>query len=148
MLIPHEKCLCPLRVAQITSLLLFMQYRFYVDSKSSITSCILPDPDTFTCDMFKLSSLNATQGPDSAVLRARSVSTCASSGGTRKPPRNTCPVLSIVKCYQMQKHRTRSNCGHALQTFFLRKIRMTNFISHAEEICNAITGVRYLFCNS
>ncbi len=48
MLIPYEKC--PLRVAQIAPLLLFMQYSFYVDSKCSITSCILQDLDIFTFD--------------------------------------------------------------------------------------------------
>lgn len=43
------------------------------------------------------SSRNGTHGPVSTVDRARSVSTCASSGGTRKPPRKIWPVLSMVK---------------------------------------------------
>ncbi len=41
-----------------------------------------------------------------------------------------------------------SYCNHALQIFFLRQIRITNFISHAEEICNAFilrVRIRY-FC--
>ncbi|CAD7953339.1 unnamed protein product [Amoebophrya sp. A120] len=37
--------------------------------------------------------------------------------------------------------------NHALQILYLRQIRITNFISHAEEICNAFIRVRY-FCSS
>ncbi len=48
MLIPHEKC--PLRVAKKALLLLFMQYRFHVEWKGSITSCFVPDPDIFAFD--------------------------------------------------------------------------------------------------
>ncbi len=40
--------------------------------------------------------------------------------------------------YPVQKYRTRSNCSHALQIFSLRQIRMTNSISDAKELCNAL----------
>eukprot|EP00926_Amoebophrya_sp_RCC4398_P026296 GSA120T00004620001.1 len=49
MRIPHETR--PLRVAQTELLLLVMQYRFFLRSKNSITSCNLPDPDIFAFDI-------------------------------------------------------------------------------------------------
>ncbi len=49
----------------------------------------------------------------------------------------------------MQKHRTRINAGLALQIFFTRQISITNFISHADKICNAFIRVRIrYFCSS
>mmetsp|Transcript_120234 Transcript_120234/g.373713 ORF Transcript_120234/g.373713 Transcript_120234/m.373713 type:complete len:203 (+) Transcript_120234:103-711(+) len=83
------------------------------------------------------SSRKGTQGPVSTVERARSVSTCASSGGTRKPPRKIWPVLSMVRCtccrllpflwslmkHSVQKRSTQSSqstealkCSHSRQT--------------------------------
>ncbi len=35
-------------------------------------------------------------------------------------------MLVDTEMYPVQKYRTRSNCSHALQIFFLRYIRITN----------------------
>ncbi len=52
-----------------------------------------------------------------------------------------------VFSYPVQKYRIRINARLALQIFLLRQIRITNFTSHAEEICIAFIRVRY-FCNA
>ncbi len=72
-----------------------------------------------------------------------------SGSGLKRSSTSEDGVLSAASGYPVQKYRTRSNCFYALQISIPRLNSMTNSISHAEQICNAIhTSTMQCFCSS
>merc|ERR1719291_794428 len=92
-----------------------------------------------------LSSRNGTHGPDSIVERALSVSTCASSGGTKNPPRKIWPVLSMVRwtCCRLFPLRC-SLMKHSVQNRSTQSSHNTEALkySHSRQTKPLITRLR------
>ncbi len=117
--------------------------------------------ETFLGRKRKGYELGAAAARGSSSSRTASTATSSSSATTREMKDEGTPAGPFWELIAEMPHRhavqtniscakvSYSYCHHALQIFLLSQIRITNFICHAEEICNAFIRMRYFwFCSS